>query len=243
MIKAGNLLALDLIPMLYPGGASMKQDSISVFDFDGTIASKDSAMEFFKWIFKGSITRSLIFYFLMPLLLLLTLTKTTRIYSFSIISYIATACQSRNLFRLRAEFVDYYLHDSGAVVFKGALEKIKLHQKQGDKIVIISGCPVWLLSGITKKLNLHNIRLIGSKLRFAQKGLLFKEHCYASNKIKMAKERGLNPETWNYGYSDSPADIHWLKNCKRIHVINPSPGKLKKFKNAINKEFTVLNWV
>ncbi len=221
----------------------MKQDSISIFDFDGTIVSKDSAIEFFKWIFKGSIIRSLLFYSLMPLWLLLALSKITRIYSFSIICYIATACQTRNLFRIRAEFVDYYLHDSGAVVFNGALEKIKMHQKQGDKIVIISGCPRWLLSGIIKKLNLQNIELIGTKLRFEKKGLLFKEHCYGANKIKMAKEWGLNPEIWKYGYSDGTSDIHWLKYCKSIHVINPSPRKIKKFKKSINKEIEVLKWV
>lgn len=221
----------------------MKHDSISVFDFDGTVVSKDSAIEFFKWIFRGSVIRRVLFYSLMPLWILLALSKTTRIYGFSIISYIATACQNRNLFRLRAEFVDYYLYNSGVVVFNGALEKIKMHQEQGDRIVIISGCPRWLLSGITKKLNLSKIELIGSEFRLAQKGLMFREHCYGSNKIKMAKERGLNPERWEYGYSDSTADIHWLKHCKLIHVINPTPGKLKKFKKLINKEIRVLNWV
>ena len=221
----------------------MKQDSISVFDFDGTIVSKDTAIVFFKWIFKGSIIRSLLFYSLMPLWMPLVFSKATRIYSFSIICYIATACQNRNLFRIRAEFVDYYMHDSGAVFFKGALDKINMHQKQGDRIVIISGCPHWLLSGLTKKLNLHNIELIGSRLWFAQKGLLFKEHCYGSNKLKMAKKRGLNPAMWKYGYSDGTSDIHWLKHCKLIHVINPSPRKLKKFKKSINKEIKVLNWV
>ncbi len=220
----------------------MQNDLIAAFDFDGTIVSKDTGWEFYKWILKGSIIRKCLLLLFLPIGLLLALNSSSRTYGISIAWYIATAFQPKNIFRLRSEFVNYFINSSGTVVFEGALDKIRMHQKNGEKLIIISGCPLWLLSGVVKKLGLKNIELVGSKLSYAAKGLLFKEHCYSSNKIKMAREQGLTPEMWHYGYSDSTADIHWLKYCKVINVINPSHRKLAAFSKLIDTNVNVRKW-
>ncbi len=220
----------------------MQKNSVAVFDFDGTIVSKDTGVEFIKWLLKKSVIRRLLFYLFFPLWLLLSLRESTRIYGFSIIWYIATAYQLENFINLRAEFVEDYLQNSG-VVFNAALHKIKMHKDNNDDIVIISGCPLWLLREIVKALGLSRITLIGSELEFAYKGILFKKHCYSSNKLRMAKEHGLSPESWDYGYSDGTADIHWLKYCKEIHVVNPNNRKLAKFEKSISTKFNVVEWV
>ncbi len=220
----------------------MNNEKIAVFDFDGTIVSKDTGLEFYKWMISRSPLRFSLFILFSPLAFFLMIFRSSRTVGFSIISYIATAFQSESIFRIRTKFIDHYFNEAGAVVFDDALEKIRMHQNMGHQLIIISGCPQWLLKCVTNKLGLRNIILIGSSQSVYKKGVLFMRHCFSINKVSMAKERGLQLENWYYGYSDGIADIYWLKYCEEIYVINPSQKKYKKFNEAINTKFSVEKW-
>lgn len=220
----------------------MKTDPIVAFDFDGTIVSRVTAYVFYKWLIQQSLIRILLFFTALPVILTLISMPATRTTGFTLISYIATAFQSRNLFRIRADFIDYYFNHSNVVVFSRAIEQIKLHNSRHEKIIILSGCPQWLLSGIIKRLGIKNAKLIGSKLHQRMTGLCFTKHCFASNKVLMAKEHGINLESLTYGYSDSIADLPWLKYCKQVTAINQSLRNLSKFNQLVDAKVSHQKW-
>jgi len=210
--------------------SSLENEIIAVFDFDGTIVSKDTGYEFYKWLIKQSSIRVALLAMLLPLVVLLCMTNSlTRKFGLSIASYVATAFQSKSLFRLRAEFIHYYFNEKGAVAYNDALDKIKMHQDNNHQVLIISGCPHWLLSGVVKHIGIRNVKLIGTELNLTLTGLLFTNHCFAANKVAMAYSQGFDPKKWRYGYSDSTADIPMLKDCDHVHVINTNKWQRNKF--------------
>lgn len=212
----------------------MQTKKIAVFDFDGTIVSKNTGFLFYKWLIVHSPIRLLIFVLFSPLsTLLILIGAKTRCIGFSINSYIATAFRNDSLFQLRARFIDYYFGKCKAIVYSDALKRFKMHQKNNDKLIIISGCPAWLLWGIKKHIGLVKVEVVGSIQKLSNKGLLFTKHCYSHNKVNMAKARGLNPIDWHYGYTDGTEDIHWLKYCQKPHIINASPRKMNRFRKSI----------
>lgn len=221
----------------------MKYKTTAVFDFDGTILSKMTAYAFYKWVIQKSPIRIIFFFITLPLTLLLITNSLTRIYGLNIISYIATALHSKNLFQLRREFIPHLFTKTGVITFNSALTKIDMHQKRGDKVIIISGCPLWLLHGVTKYIGIKNVELIGSELKLFFTGLYFKKHCFSSNKLLMAEAIGLDIKMWNYGYSDSTSDIPWLKHCKQVYGINLSKKSLEKFKQLIPGKIYNLKWI
>lgn len=222
----------------------MENKSVAVFDFDGTIVSKMTGYEFYKWLLQKSYIRAALFFIMLPFIALLVTNSLTRKHGFTVISVIATAFQSKSLFRIRSEFIDHFFSKSGAIVFESAIEKIKKHQLQNEKVVILSGCPLWLLRGIIKYIGVQNCKLIGSELKSTITGLYFKEHCYSHNKLVMAKKHGMNLETWRYGYSDSTSDMPWLKHCSQVYAINLSKRNSVKFNKFINCKIKIknVNW-
>jgi len=220
----------------------MDNQPTAVFDFDGTIVSKDTGYHFYKWLIGQSVVRTTLLMVSLPVLVPLLFNSRTRRYGVNIACLIATILQSKALFRQRSAFINHYFNAAGAVVYADALDAIVKHQNRGEKILIISGCPDWLLSGVLKKIGIKKATLIGSKLRMDWGILLLKSHCYSNNKLRMAHERGQQTSSWIVGYSDSPVDIPMLNQCKRAVIINASPSRHNVFLKDLRVPSETRHW-
>jgi len=216
----------------------MTQKPTVVFDFDGTIIPKDSYYDFTKRLISKSFFRVFLNILCLPLIVPLVCIPPTRKWGFSIPCFLATVLQSSSLFKLRKEFVKWFLKEPNTNIYQQALEDIKRHQSEGKEVVIISGCPKWLLQALVKAIGIRNVQIIGSKQKLLLSGLVITHHCYGANKISMATEAGQLTSNWMIGYSDSPTDIPMLNLCKKAVLINSSSSASNQFKKKLNISYT-----
>jgi len=209
----------------------------AVFDFDGTLISKDSYFEFNKRLISQSVARSIFLVLALPLIIPLVCISATRKYGFNVACFIAIFLQRKSLFRLRTEFIEYFLA-SPTVVYYDVLQAIIQSQTNGQKVVFISGCPKWLLSGLLKSIGVRNVKLVGTEQKLFLGTFVIKNHCYGANKIRMARIAGQQSKNWSIGYSDSPMDIPMLNLCKTAVLVNPSASCVKRFRHKLAVPYT-----
>jgi phosphatidylglycerophosphatase C len=215
---------------------------IVVFDFDGTLVSKDTGYEFNKWLIQKSILRTVLMLAFLPIVGLLITNSCSRTFGLNIGCYIATAFQKKSLFKLRAQFIQYYFSVAGAVAYSKGLDEMSNHQKRGRSVLIISGCPHWLLHGAVKYLGIVDATIIGSRSKVAYGALLVQKHCYRKNKLEMSKDLGAEYSHWVVGYSDSKADIPMLRACVTKVLVNVAPRKIGQFKQHLSEPIEVREW-
>ena len=220
----------------------MEERKVVVFDFDGTLVSKDTGYQFNRWLIKKSIFRRFLTIAFLPIIATLITNSISRRFGLNIWNYIATGFQNESLFRLRKNFMHFYFTRSGSVAYAEGLNELRQHQQNGKSILIISGCPHWLLHGAVKHLGLRNINIIGSKCKVSNFALLLEKHCYKSNKLRMSKESGYEYSNWLTGYSDSRADIPMLSKCANKVLINVKPEKVSQFKRKLSGPIEIRSW-
>jgi hypothetical protein len=203
-----------------------KPCNYAIFDFDGTVVSRNTGSVFYQWMAKHSLVRVIALTFCLPILVPLrifaffTNSPLAQSLGLNIVCLVSTSFLKIPLFRLRRRFIAYYFSCGGAKVHPQAIDRIRHHQQQGDTVVIISGCPHWILHGVARHIGIHNVILIGSKVDFSWKGLLLKQHCHQKNKVRMALDHGIDLSRCHYGYSDSPTDAAILQHCKQVVLVN-----------------------
>ena len=159
-----------------------------IFDFDGTITSKDTGYAFYRWLLLSSPLRSLIFVILLPFFVCLRIlafffnSAWIKKFGLNIVCIIATIFRKDQISQLIDDFLT--VHMSKNFHYRGAVEQLKQHIKNGDSVVIVSGCPNVLLHKILDHFGIRNIEAIGSDMKLSSMGYLIKVHCYERNKIK-----------------------------------------------------------
>lgn len=188
---------------------------LSLFDFDGTITTKDTFVEFIKF-YKGPFKFWFGFILLSPLIIAfkiklipnwrakeLVLTyffKNTPIKEFEL------QCSQFN------ELIVPYL------IRPKAIKEIQLHQKENRSIWIVSASPeLWIKNWATK----HNIQLIGTKLEIRNNlltGKLKGNNCYGPEKAVRIK-KAINLDDFNFieAFGDSSGDKEMLALADESH--------------------------
>jgi phosphatidylglycerophosphatase C len=182
---------------------------IAFFDFDGTITTKDTLLEFIKYC-KGTIPFYIGFMLNSPWLVAFKL---------KIISnQKAKERVLRYFFRdTTAEAFDEYckrfaLEKIPSLIRPGALEEIKKLQSEGVTIVIVSASPVNWVVRWAEKHHLLTIATIletkGGKLT----GNIVDKNCHGEEKVnRIQKQYTLSDYETVYAYGDSGGDKPMLK--------------------------------
>ena len=182
---------------------------IAFFDFDGTITKQDTLIKFIRF-FVGDMR------FIVGILVLL---PKFIAYKFNLVSnqYIKeniTKYFFSNIdvaeFKTKAE--RFSLNNIDILVRKNALKRIKWHQKNGHKVVIVSASiDYWLKPWCDK----NHIDLIATKLEIKDNkitGRLDNKNCFGGEKVRriMGKYR-LSDYDYIYAYGDSRGDYEMLQ--------------------------------
>ena len=182
---------------------------IAFFDFDGTITKQDTLIKFIRF-FVGDMK------FIVGILVLL---PKFIAYKFNLISnqYIKeniTKYFFSNIdvaeFKTKAE--RFSLNNIDILVRKNALKRIKWHQKNGHKVVIVSASiDYWLKPWCDK----NHIDLIATKLEIKDNkitGRLDNKNCFGGEKVRriIGKYR-LSDYDYIYAYGDSRGDYEMLQ--------------------------------
>ena len=181
---------------------------LALFDFDGTISDADSFRGFiifycgYNKFILGSIILSPIY-----LLYVLGLIKNNFMKEMAISFYFKNESIT-NLWNKGKQYSD---NEIDKIVRDKAREKIKWHQSQGDKVIIVSASAnIWLDSWCS-----HNdIELIATELEEIDgkiTGKLVNGNCFGIEKvIRVAKVVNVSDYEEVYAYGDSRGDLELL---------------------------------
>ena len=188
----------------------MKLDKpyIAFFDFDGTITKDDSLIKFIHFavgdiIFIGKMM------ILSPMLIAYKLKLIPNDKAKEIMLSFFFKGMTFKHFESIAR--DYSFHHITTILRPQAMEKIKWHQQEGHKVVIVSASiECWLRPWCEE----HNLELLGTKLAYKDGifiGKFLSKNCYGIEKEKRIKEiYTLEDYEYIYAYGDSAGDKELL---------------------------------
>ena len=177
---------------------------IDVLDFDGTLYSKDSSVEFFKYCLKNNI----FIIFFVPKIIICFL-----LYSLDFIS-IEKVKESFFLFLKYIKDIDKYVNDFWIINKKYI--RYDLLDNCDNEIVVISASPTFLIEGICKELSIKYV--IGSN--FDKKcGTIDGANCKGNEKVNRLNDLFKIYEV-NSFYSDSYSDIPLASIAINPYFIN-----------------------
>ena len=179
-----------------------------LFDFDGTITSKDSMVEFIQFTvgkvayYKGLVKLS-------PMLTMYTLKLISNHIAKE--KFVSHFFKGWNASDFKKNAKQYSLTQIDKIIRPKALEKIVWHKKQGHKIIIVSASMKCWLNDWCKK---NDIELISTQLEVKNNKLTGKfstQNCYGIEKVnRVQKQYDLNEYDCIYAYGDSSGDKELL---------------------------------
>ena len=181
---------------------------IALFDFDGTITTKDSLVDFIQFSV-GKPKYYLGIFILTPVLFCFFLKL--------IPNYIAKEKLVSYFFKnwLLSDFNElahtYSLQCIDKILRPAAIKKIKWHQSQGHHVAIVSASiENWLKPWCDK----NNLRVLATKLEVVENrvtGNFLSNNCHGLEKVNRIKERyDLSKYDYLYAYGDSSGDKQML---------------------------------
>lgn len=180
------------------------RNKLALFDFDGTITKKDSLIEFFKF-YRGrnKTVRNLLAHSHWLLAMKLGLVANARVKERLLTHFFKD--EPTEIFEERAR--NFSLHHLPQLVRKDALAQIKKHQKEGDRVIVISASAEdWLKPWC----HLNKLELLATKLEKKGGKLTGKisgNNCNGPEKAKRIMELvDLNEYKVIYAYGDSKGD-------------------------------------
>jgi phosphatidylglycerophosphatase C len=191
------------------------KQTLALFDFDGTITYKDTLLEFIKF-YKGQKSFYSGILFLSPILILFKLKL--------IKNWKAKEIFLSHFFK--GELIEDFQNKCDlfcSTVVPGllrpkALEKIKQHQQQGDKVIIVSASAENWISAWCATLS---IELLATKLEVKSGRLTGKiegANCYGPEKVIRVKNYlGDHSYSKIYAYGDSGGDRELLAYATNAH--------------------------
>lgn len=128
--------------------------------------------------------------------------------------------------RLMEEMARVFVADTvRPAVSQKALTVLEEHRRQGRRLLLLTGCPEFLIRPLAGDLGIDSI--IGSRLEENDgrwTGRLIPPHPYGEVKRRLleawAKERAVRLDQ-SYAYADSPADQAVLEAVGHPYVVNP----------------------
>uniref|UniRef100_UPI00404867AF HAD family hydrolase n=1 Tax=Algoriphagus sp. TaxID=1872435 RepID=UPI00404867AF len=183
--------------------------NLALFDFDGTITSKDSLFDFIRYAVGD-------FRFFFGILLLLPMFV---VYKLKIIpNYVAKEELITYFFKGYKDDVfinlakEYSLTKLDNLVRAKAIDRILWHKKQGHKVVVVSASIDYWLSPWCK---LYNIDLLSTKLEINNgiiTGKFSGNNCYGAEKVKQINNYyNLADFDYIFAYGDSRGDKEMLE--------------------------------
>lgn len=179
-----------------------------LFDFDGTITIKDSLVDFVQY----AVGKPVYYMGLLRLIPMLTGFKLrfipNDIAKEKFIGYYFKDWDVKKFQNLASR---YSLLHIDKIIRPKAIEKIRWHQQQGHKVVIISASiECWLKPWCDK----NKIELISTKLEFKEEKITGKfatRNCYGIEKVNRVQETyPLSQYEYIYAYGDSHGDKEML---------------------------------
>ncbi|MCG2616838.1 HAD-IB family hydrolase [Terrimonas sp. NA20] len=181
---------------------------IAFFDFDGTITTKDTLLEFIKFS-KGTLPFYAGFVLYSPYLIAYKLKViSNQLAKEKILAHFFAGMSAEQFTILCKRFVEEKLP---ALIRPGALEEIREHQKNGTAVVIVSASPQNWISEWTNQINVQlmatNLVVVNGRIT----GKIDGKNCHGEEKVRRIRDKYTLDEFGDiYAYGDTKGDLPML---------------------------------
>jgi phosphatidylglycerophosphatase C len=192
-----------------------------VFDFDGTLVSRDSFLDFATRYCVRRPARLLLLLAVLPVAALLALRSQRRAVSALLWAMTLGASPRRFVLALRrygAQTLPRYAHDA-------IFAELTRHVQAGSRVVIATGSVPTLVRGLFKARNLACLPVVGSRFRRSWGGLVAETHCIGRIKVREL-ERRLGIVEWWSVYTNSIADRWLIRGARDVTLVCPNQRTL-----------------
>ena len=192
----------------------MKDRTLAVFDFDGTITRKDSFIEFIKF----SCGKTMFFFGFFIHLHLLVLMKLHLYPNWKCKQKIFSWFFSGKTYSDFVIMGERFSQSSPCLFNKHTLQLIKSHQTKGDSLYVISASIEEWVRPICNNLGITNV--IGTKVEVNDEGKLtghfITKNCYGQEKVRrLLENEPKRQDYYLYAYGDSRGDKEMLDFADR----------------------------
>jgi len=200
---------------------SAEPAQVVVFDFDGTLVSRDSFLDFSQRYCFQRPWRFVVLAGVLPLALALGLRS--RSAAASVLLWAMTVGSSTRSFVL--DLRHYARHILPSYANDAIFDELARHVREGRRVVIATGTVPLLVRGLLSARNVGRVSVVGSRFRSRWGGLISETHCVGRVKVRELQRR-LRIAEWSTVYTDSFADRFLLTRARDITLVSPSDRTL-----------------
>jgi phosphatidylglycerophosphatase C len=211
---------------------------VVLFDFDGVLIRGDSFALFVRSRYAGSTWRKGMALLASPLLLLTW--PLSRRLSLYILVRIALFGLREPRYRVVADAFAATLARRPKQFCRDGLNRLRRHQADGDRVIVVTGCEETLATGILRELGLAGVEVVASQLRPGWLGMRRRRHNVGRRKVQSLAERGV--AAWQVAYGDSMHDVAMLKQAGEAVLVNGTPKLCKRVEKALGRTLTRVEW-
>jgi phosphatidylglycerophosphatase C len=218
----------DETSLVQPRGASAE---VVVFDFDGTLVSRDSFIDFSVQYCLRRPARFVLLAAVLPLALVLG--ARSRAAGASVLLWAMTVGASTRSFVLALK--RYARHTLPRYANEAIFEELARHLREGRRVVIATGTVPLLVRGLLRARNVGGVSAVGSRFRQRWGGLISETHCVGRVKVHELQRR-LGIVDWSTVYTDSFSDRSLLSRARHITLVSPTDRTLLCTQRLIGPE-------
>lgn len=116
-----------------------------------------------------------------------------------------------------------------------AMACVRTHQRDGERVVVATGCEETLARGFLTAIGLGDLEVIGSQATVPVRRAM------SSSKVGMLTERGY-PPPWTAVYSDSPSDLPLFAGTPRPVLVNADEKAARKVARTLGRRPETRTW-
>ncbi len=211
---------------------------VVLFDFDGVLMHGDAFYLFIRACYARSLWRKGLALLSAPLLLLL-LPFSRRASAYTLVR-IALLGLGEQRYRAAANAFGVALARRPRQFCSAGVRRLRQHQAQGDRVIVVTGSEDTLVSSILRELGLSGLEVLASQLRPGWAGMRPRWHNVGRRKVQSLAAHGVG--SWQVAYGDSLGDLAMLKLAVKPVLVNATPTLCKKVEKALGRAVNRVEW-
>jgi phosphatidylglycerophosphatase C len=209
-----------------------------VFDLDKVLLGGDASTLFLHGRLRQSPGRLLLLLLAAPLLVPGAAAPQTRPLAARLMTRIAVGGTRDSDVDAVAEAFGEALTRKPEAAVAEAIACVHRHQRDGDRVVVATGCEETLARGFLSAIGLGDLDVVGST------GTLWPprvRRAMGESKVEMLTERGY-PPPWRAVYSDSPSDLPLFAGADRPVLVNADEKAARQVARTLGRPPETATW-
>jgi phosphatidylglycerophosphatase C len=209
-----------------------------VFDLDKVLLGGDASTLFLHGRLRQAPVRAIALLLAAPLLLPGSAVPQTRPLAARVMTRLAVGGRSGSDVDAVASAYGEALTRKPEAAVAEAIASVHRHQRDGDRVVVATGCEEVLARGFLAAIGLGDLDVVGST------GVLWPprvRRAMGESKVAMLAERGY-PPPWRVVYSDSASDLPLFSGTPRPVLVNSDQKTARRIELTLGRRPETVTW-